>query len=252
MPDTFAITIIFIVITTLVGAFVKGRTRDRCLKSFSGCPVTLEKKDGKYVWGKARIENSGLELVYIEPYIDEKDNHTETSYILYKSEYGQMQALIRYVDELDPKLLKRRHKDLEKNRHLGWHLLFVRKVRNVFGTVRDSIVEVLNLFMGRIKTAVPASKMLEGQDKYTSALQQQAMTQIGTSYEPILERYIGKKIVLALMKGDKKEEYSGILKDYTTEFITVLDIGYRGADNQSRKADIVIPRSAAIVRHSGE
>ncbi|MFQ5953218.1 MAG: hypothetical protein ACE5JK_07425 [Candidatus Omnitrophota bacterium] len=253
MPDTFALTIIFIVVSTVVGAFIKGRTRDRCLKSLSGCPVTLERKDGKRVWGKARVENSGLELVYPEPYLDEKDNHAETSYILYKNEYEMIHTLIRYVDDLDPRLQKLRLKDFEKSRHPKWYSRLMRKIRNIFGTVRDSIVEVMNLFMGRIKTAVPAGKILQGQDKYTSALQQQAMTTIGTSYEPILERYIGKKVVLALMKGDEKEEYSGILRDYTTEFITILDTEYKGADDEaSRKADLVVPRAAGIIRHLGE
>ncbi|MGB2600205.1 MAG: hypothetical protein WBB86_00725 [Candidatus Omnitrophota bacterium] len=253
MQDTFAITIVFIVVSTVVGAFIKGRTRDRCLKGFSGYPVTLEKKDGKYAWGKLHVENSGLELSYSEPYVDAKGDHVEMSYVLYKSEYGDIRALVRYVDELDAKLQTSRLRDFKKSRNPGWYSLFARRVRNVFGTVRDSIIEVVNLFVGRAKAAMPAGKMLEGQDKYTSALQQQAITTIGTSYEPILERYIGRKVVLALMGSEEKREYSGILKDYTTEFITVLDTEYKGSGTEeSRKADLVVPRSASVIRHSGE
>ncbi len=253
MPDTFAITIIFIVVSTIVGAFIKGRTKDRCLKGFSGYPVTLEKKDGKCAWGKLYVENSGLELTYSEPYLDAKDNHVETSYVLYKNEYGEIRSLIRYVDELDQKLQSSRLKDFKKSRNPGWLSILARRVRNIFGTVRDSIVEVMNLLVGRAKTGMPAGKMLEGQDKYTSTLQQQAMATIGTSYEPILERYIGKKVVLTLAGGETKEEYSGILKDYTIEFLTIMDTEYTGTGGgKTRKADLVIPRSTAIVRHSGE
>jgi hypothetical protein len=79
------------------------------------------------------------------------------------------------------------------------------------------------------------------------------MATIGASYEPILERYIGRKVVLTITGGETKEEYSGILKDYTIEFLTVLDADYKGAGGEApRKADFVIPRSLAIVRHSGE
>ena len=35
MPDTFAITIIFIIIVTVIAAFVRGRSRDKCMKDFS-------------------------------------------------------------------------------------------------------------------------------------------------------------------------------------------------------------------------
>ena len=253
MPDTFAITVIFIVLSTVIGAFVKGRSRDRCLKSLSGYPVTLERKDGKRVWGQLHVENSGLELSYYEPYLDVKDNHIETSYVLYKNEYSEIRALICYVDDLDPKLKSSRLKIFKKTRHPGLCHILMRKVRNIFGTVRDSIMEAVNLFMGRVKTATPAGKMLQGQDKYTANIQQQLIAATGTSYEPILERYIGKRIILALIEDDKKKEYSGILKDYTPEFITVLDAEYMGAGSESpRKADVVIPRASGIIRHAGE
>ena len=114
-------------------------------------------------------------------------------------------------------------------------------------------MEVVNLLMGRAKSLTPAGKVLQGQDKYTSSLQEQLITSVGTSYEPILERYIGKKVVLAMISGEKKVELAGILKDYTTEFITLLDIAYNTEGGErARNADILIPRSIGQVRHSGE
>ncbi len=252
MPDTFAITILFIVVCTVAGAFVKGRTKDLCLRDFSGYSVTLEKTGGKVVWGKLRVENSALELVYPEPYTDEKDKHTETSYILYKSEYGQMKALVRYIDDLDPERAKAREKDLKKTRYPHWSSRLMRRGRNFFGTVRDSLLEVANLFMGRVKSAMPAGKMLQGQDKYVSQLQQQAAAAMQTSYEPTLERYIGKEVVLAVMQDGNKTEYAGILKDYTTEFIEIMDTRYADAlRKETRRADLVVPRALGIVRHAG-
>ena len=252
MPDTFAITIIFIVVCTVAGAFIKGRTKDLCLRDFSGYTVTLEKTGGKVIWGKLRVENSALELVYSEPYTDEGDAHVETSYIIYKSEYGEIKMLARYIDDLDPKRVKTREKDLKKTYHPHWSSRLMRRGRNFFGTVRDSLLEVANLFMGRVRSMTPAGKMLEGQDKYVSQLQQQATTAIQTSYEPTLERYMGKKVVLAVMQDGKKTEYAGILKDYTTEFIEIMDTRHAAAGGQEpRKADLVIPRALGIVRHAG-
>ncbi|MHC4417943.1 MAG: hypothetical protein ACYSU6_05080 [Planctomycetota bacterium] len=53
-----AITIIFIVLATGVGAFIRRRTRDRCLKDFRGNMVTLEETSGKAVWGRLNVENN--------------------------------------------------------------------------------------------------------------------------------------------------------------------------------------------------
>jgi len=46
MPDTFAITIIFIVLSAGIAAFFRGRSRDKCLKDFSDYVITEEKTGG--------------------------------------------------------------------------------------------------------------------------------------------------------------------------------------------------------------
>ncbi|MFC1570647.1 hypothetical protein ACFL4E_02575 [Candidatus Omnitrophota bacterium] len=253
MPDTFAITIIFIVLCTVIGAFLKGRSRDRCISDFSGFPVTLEKANGKVVWGDLRVENSGMELVYEVPYMDEADKHLETSSILYKGEYGEIKRLIRYIDALDEKMVAERGKDLEKTNNPTVGMRLTRRTRNFFGTVRDSLMEIANVLMGRMRGMGSVGKALQGQDKYVSQLQQQAGSALETSYEPILERYIGKRVILAVMEGDKKTEYSGFLKDYTTEFVEIMDVQLPSeTSGESRTADIIFLRSAGTVRHLGE
>ena len=161
MPDTFAITVFFIAACAIIGAFIKGRAKDRCLRDFSGYSVTIEKNDGKVIWGELRIENSGLELHYPEPYIDKQENQAETSYILYKNEYPQIKALIRYVADFSPALLKSREKQFKKTCHSRLYSLLGRKIRNFFGTVRDSFLEMTDLFMGRIKSLTPVGGILK-------------------------------------------------------------------------------------------
>ena len=79
------------------------------------------------------------------------------------------------------------------------------------------------------------------------------MGSVGTSYEPLLERYIGRKVVLVLIKGDKIFEHSGVLKDYTAEFIEIMDVDYKVQEDQpAKKADIVAFRKYGLVRHLGE
>jgi hypothetical protein len=251
MPDTFAITIIFIVLSTVIGAFIKGRSKDKCLIDLLGYPVILEKTGGKEVWGKLRVENSGMELIYSEPHLDE-EGHTESSYILYKNEYDQIRTITRYAGDLDPELAKKREASFKRAKRPNRMFKLSRRIRNFFGTVRDSLMEVVGLAMGRIKTST-AGKVIQGQDKYVSQMQQQAVGALTHSYEPILERYLGKKIVLSIMEGDKKKEYPGILKEYTTSFIEVM--GTRKKRNESgepQDADIIVPRTLGVVRHASD
>ncbi len=79
------------------------------------------------------------------------------------------------------------------------------------------------------------------------------MGSIGTSFEPLLERYIGHRVILELIKGDKLLKYSGVLKDYTSEFIEIMDVDYKPDENQSaQEADLVVLRKYGTIRHLGE
>jgi len=247
-----AITIIFIILATAVGAFIRRRSRDKCLKDFSRNMVTLEETSGKTIWGKLRVENTGLEFVYKTKHEDQQGHH-ETSYILYKYEYPNIAVLIRYLDELSERNKKERQKKLKRTYHPTLLRRLKRKTANIFKTIRDSVMEVVNLLISQAKKATPAGAVLSSQDKYVSQMKQELMGSIGASYEPLLERYIGNRVVLELIRGDKIIEYCGVLKEYTAEFIEVMDVNYKVKEDQpAKKADLVVLRKYGVIRHLGE
>jgi hypothetical protein len=247
-----AITIIFIALASVIGAFVRRVSRDKCLKDFSRNMVTLQETSGKIVWGNLRVENTGLEFVYLEKHRD-KDGHDEASYILYKHEYPNIAALIRFHDELSERNKKEREKELKRTYHPTFLRRMKRRIKNIFKTVRDSVMEVVSLLMSHAKKATPAGAVLSSQDKYVSKMQQELVSTVGTSYEPLLERYIGHKVVIDMIKGDKMLEYCGVLKEYTAEFVEIMDVNYKTKEDQpARKADLIVPRKLGVVRHLGE
>ncbi|MHC4737511.1 MAG: hypothetical protein ACYS9Y_01265 [Planctomycetota bacterium] len=252
MDNALAITIIFIVLSTVVAAFIRRRKRDKCLNDFSDYMVTVAQTSGKTIHGKLRVENTGLELNYSAAHQDE-DGHEETSFILYKYEYPDIQALIRYHDELSQSGKEQREQELKRTYHPGAWRRLKRKTLNVFKTIRDSVAEVVNLLISHAKKTTPVGGTLTSQDKYVSQMKQELMGSVGTSYEPLLERYIGHKVVLELLKGDKVFEYCGVLKEYTAEFIEIMDVDYKSnGEMPARKADLVVLRKYGLVRHLGE
>lgn len=252
MPDTFAITIVAIIIFTVFTAFIKGRSKDKCLREFAQNVITLEEKSGKVIYGKLHVENTGLELVYLEKRKD-KSGHVETSYILYKSEYPNVQVLIRYHDDLSEENQNKRQKELERTYHPKALRKLNRKIQNFFKTVRDSVMDMVNLLISQAKRASGVGAVMSSQDKYVSQMKQQLVGSIGTAFEPLLEQHIGKTVVLELIRGDTIFEYPGVLKEYTAEFIEIMDIDYKTKEDQpARKADLVVPRHSGTIRHLGE
>ena len=247
-----AITIVFIILATVVAAFVRRRNRDRCLKDFRNNMVTLEETGGSIICGKLRVENTGLEFAYPAAHKN-KDGHIQTSSILYKHEYPNIMALIRFHNELSEVGKKEREKELKRTYHPRMLRRLKRKIQNVFKTIRDSVMEVVNLLVSQAKRTTPAGAVLTSQDKYVSQMKQELMGSVGTSFEPLLERYIGHKVVLKLVKGDKIFEYCGVLKEYTADFLEIMDVDYKvQADEPIRKADLVVPRKYGVIRHLGE
>lgn len=252
MPDTFTITLIFIVLAAAVAAFVRRVTRDKCLKDFASNMVTLEQATGKMIWGTLNVENTGLEFVYPQTHKD-KNGHDETSFVLYKHEYPTVTTLIRYHDQLTPANRKARQTQLKLTYHPGPLRRLKRKTLNLFKTVRDSVIEVVNMLISRAKKATPAGALLNSEQKYVTAMKQELVSAVGTSFEPLLEKYIGRKVILELIRGDKIIEYCGVLKDYTADFIEIMDVDFIAKETQSpRKADLVVPRKCGVVRHLSE
>ena len=129
----------------------------------------------------------------------------------------------------------------------------MRKLANIFKTIRDSFVEVINLLLAQARKATPATGVLSSQDKYVTQMKKELIGSVGTSHEPLLEKYIGRLVILEILKGDKILKFSGVLKDYTANFIEILDVDYQSInDPETRKADLIAPRICSTIRHLGE
>ncbi len=251
--DSLTIKILFIILSTVIGAFIKGRMRDKCLLNFVGNLINIELKDGKVIWGILRLEATGLELEYKEPYLDKTDNHVETSFVLYKNEYPNIQCIVRFLDGLDDKSKKKRARFLNSIYQQKGLRRIKRKIRNFFATVRDSVMEVVNLLIGRAKQMSGMGRVLSSNDKYVSQMQTVVFSSLNTSFEPLLEKHMGKSVILQLSREEKIVEYSGILKGYTAEFLELMDMDYRHSEQEApRKADVIVLRSMGLIRHLGE
>jgi len=251
--DSLTITILFIILSTVIGAFVKGRMRDKCILSFAGDLIHIELESGKVVWGVLRLESTGLELKYKESYLDKNDNHFETSFILYKNEYPNIQCIARFIDDLDDKDKKRRERFLKPIYYQKMLRKLTRKIRNFFATVRDTVVEVVNILVGRAKQNIHMGKMISGRDKYVAQMQTGMLSSLNTAFEPILEKYLGEKVVLQTAFDGNITEYHGVLKGYTSQFLEIMDVHYKlDGQDEYRNADIVVPRSVGVIRHASE
>lgn len=217
------ITIGVIFFLSLTAAYLRSKARDRCLKAWEGFHVTLERTSGKLVWGVLYVAPTGMELSYMDSVQDER--HIESSYLLYASEYGDIQALYRYVEQLSERSKQRREHDLVQSFHPGLGRRFRRSAQNFLGTATDSLNEVFGLVLGRVQKTGGRYLAADGTSTIKS-LSGKVLGQVGTIYDPLLERYIGLRVVIEILEGNEVHEHVGVLKNYSQDFIEVLDVRY--------------------------
>jgi len=217
------ITIGLIFLVTLLGAYLRSRFRDRCLKDFVGFYVTVERTNGKLVWGILNLEATGLELSYTDAMQDEK--HIESSYVLYASEYQEVQAIYRYADKLSAWGRRKRDRDIRRSFHPNLFRRLARSGRNFLSTATDSLQEVVTLLLGQFQKA-GSRYLAERTDVTLSKLGGKYIGEIGRQADPLLENYIGHRVVFEITEGDEIHEHVGMFKDYSAQFIEFLDVQY--------------------------
>lgn len=217
------VTLAVIFFITLVGAWLRTRRKDECLKSFDGYQVTLERADNRVVWGSLQVSTTGLELLYRDAIQDEQ--HIESSYVLYGSEYDQIQAIYRYADDLTEENQQRRQQDLKRWFHPGPLRFLMRKFRNFLATASESLNEVISILVGRMRK--PASGFIsETSENYMKQFGSQVIGHAGSSQDPLLERLIGHRVVFELVEGDEVHEHVGIFMNYSADFLEFLDVHF--------------------------
>jgi len=249
------ISVVFIMLSGFLAAFIRRRSKDVCLRDFSNYLITLELNDGKKAWGKLRVEITGMEFTFREKHIDAQ-GHYESTEILYKFEYNKIHALVRYHDDLNDINQIKRGKTLAATYQPSFIRQWGRKAKNAFKTLRDAVVEVINLFIAQAKGGKGGSAtVMAKQDKHVNKMQKDLVGTIGTSFEPILESYIGRKVIVDILADDGVIKYAGVLKEYSAAFLEVMDVAYQPMGQQgnaTRTADLIIPRKHGIIRHLGE
>ena len=223
MDTVFLYTLVLILLSGVIGAFVSSRFKDRCLIDFKGFNVTIEEVDGDVAWGILNVYSTGIELEYLTPHHDD-DGHIENSYIIYKDQFSTIQGIYRYHDALSEENQKERQKRIRKAYHPNFSRRLIRSTRNILNTFKDSIFQSVGLIIGQAQKSNPSSTLLKTQNKRITSISHEIIQVTANAYEPLLEKYIGKNVVLDMNKGDKEIEYYGILKEYTNDFVEILDI----------------------------
>lgn len=217
------LTIVVILVVATVLALLRTRRRDRCLKAFDAFPITLVTQSHEATWGTADIRSTGLELTYPAPVVA-PEGHLERSVLFYKEQYTSLHALYRCPEGLNASDKMRRDALIERTRNPGLLRRIGRWVRNWMGMVRDALLQSVGMIIGVAKARTPAGGLIGRHDAQVQSLSSEVVQHSGNAFDPLLERHLFSQVVVEVTgPADAVQSYCGWLKDYTSDFIEILD-----------------------------
>lgn len=223
---TLLVTLGVILVATMVGAYLRSTRRDPCLDSFEGFHVTLEMDDGRLIWGEMELASTGLELRYRSAVHDA--GHLESSYVLYGDEFKNIQAVYRYAEEMSAEVLRRREQDIAASFQPGPVRQLRRDLHHFISTAGDSLNDTLGVVLGRLRSSRGRYITSESEAELKE-LGAGVIGHVGHAYDPLLERFIGQKVVFELVERDEDgeeeiHEIVGIFKNYSPDFLEFLNV----------------------------
>lgn len=226
MDNVLILSILLIFITALLSNVLKQRRKDRVLKEMQDFHITMLVDGDKQVWGKMQVYANGLELRYTNMHRNSAGELT-SSYIMHQDDLDRIGLFYRIHNELSLKNQQRRDDEVQGTINPSIYSRGKRSIRNLVNAFNDAINEALGVFLTRMKGH---STALAQQDLYLKKVGTSALGLVGNVYDPILERFINKRVIIVLTTADEKQYYSGFLKEYSPSWLSLLDCRIRQKD----------------------
>jgi len=257
--DTLAfwLPLFLLFFSALVGAVLKRRSCDHCLKKFEGSEILIPFDNQEWTCGKLSVFAQGIE-VEISGKI-ELNGGRVLAKVLHSTEVDKIPYFVRQAP--DPDTRKGMIWKNERKRLL--HPPFLDRVRrsslNSYNMLRDSFGQALKAILGSMSKDTKLGKTRDA-DKRLHEMQTSLTGLVPNSWEPILEKYRGKCVAIEREVDSVIISETGILEDYSNKYILLRDVHVSEsvlADHldeltvkKDRACDILYSRSHALLRYS--
>ena len=251
--NIFWLTIGFIFLSAIIGAVIARRRRDRCLKLLRNYHVTLVMTNGRVTWGDLDVFAQGIEVTFDTPHRSEL-GFIRSGYMMYEPEMGNLLALVRHVGDLPPHEQDKRRAQVEARFRPGLVRRTLRWIQNIFNTIRDAFTQTLGAVVGHVATA-GKSTVIQTQRGQVERIGQTVLAAFGNAYEPMLERHIGRPVVLQLqVPGDPAKrmmDLPGYLAEYSDRFVALFNVEHEAHETISVPLDQPLDRDDLKIELAG-
>lgn len=242
LNNSFSLAILFIFLVAIVGAVVKMRQRDKCLKLMRDHHVTYLATTGRIVWGDLCVYSQGLELSFDAPY-QTREGIIKTSEFIYETKLSECMALCRPESALTDAEKRARHRQVRRSFAPGVFRRTRRRIVNFVNMIRDAVSRAFSAVLGQLAAMRPGSAVLAQQRTGIDQIGQTLLGTVARAYEPILEQHIGRPVVLTMVnpadEHKRRIELPGYLVDYSDKYVAVFNVNHHALE----RTELVVTES---------
>ena len=253
----FWLPLLFLFASALVGTILKRRAKDHCLKKFEGHSTILPSLSGQIIEGILSVYAQGLQISYSKKIKD--DVGMIDSFVLHPSEVEKIPYLIRPAPDPETRAGVNWSKDMHKILNPNFLQKSQRLILTFYNMLKDAFGQAAKAIIGALSKDTSLSKVKDS-NKRIEEVRSELTELVPNAWEPILEKYRGRRVVIE-RKGEEGAVYEcGVLEDYSSKYLLLREVQIKeaillekisGLKQEKRFGfDILYSRKIAIIRHT--
>lgn len=253
----FWLPLLFLFASALLGTILKRRAKDHCLKKFEGHYTILPSLSGEMIQGFLSVYAQGIQLLY--PQKIKKDIGMIDSFVLHPAEIEKIPYLIRPAPDPETRAGFKWSQEMHRILQPNFLQKSQRLILTFYNMLKDAFGQAAKAIIGALSKDTSISKVKDS-NKRIEEVRSGLTELVPNAWEPILEKYRGRRVVIERKGADGMVYESGVLEDYSSKYLLLREVHLKESallekielinEKKNFGLDMLFSRKIAIIRHT--
>ena len=253
----FWLPLLFLFASALLGTILKRRAKDHCLKKFEGHYTILPSLSGEMNQGFLSVYAQGIQLLY--PQKIKKDIGMIDSFVLHPAEIEKIPYIIRPAPDPETRAGFKWSQEMHRILQPNFLQKSQRLILTFYNMLKDAFGQAAKAIIGALSKDTSISKVKDS-NKRIEEVRSGLTELVPNAWEPILEKYRGRRVVIERKGADGMVYESGVLEDYSSKYLLLREVHLKERallekielinEKKNFGLDMLFSRKIAIIRHT--
>ena len=253
----FWLPLLFLFASALLGTILKRRAKDHCLKKFEGHYIILPSLSGEMIQGFLSVYAQGIQLLY--PQKIKKDIGMIDSFVLHPAEIEKIPYIIRPAPDPETRAGFKWSQEMHRILQPNFLQKSQRLILTFYNMLKDAFGQAAKAIIGALSKDTSISKVKDS-NKRIEEVRSGLTELVPNAWEPILEKYRGRRVVIERKGADGMVYESGVLEDYSSKYLLLREVHLKESallekielinEKKNFGLDMLFSRKIAIIRHT--